>query len=177
MIRPTRRAPTKKNNQAWLLYSSIGLFLLLVCGGIFVIVREVTHFADQVINSDEFQSMQAAMADATKYENVPEDAKREGVVAPGERKPEYVDTFIDDVWTFQGHAGQTVTVRLEARDAKLDPQLYLYHPDGYLIAENDDIYPGVDTNAEIYALLPEDGRYSIVVSAFGEGGAYELFLD
>jgi hypothetical protein len=86
-----------------------------------------------------------------------------------------VDTFDDDGWLLAGSAGQRITIDLVATDGQLDPQLYLYAPDGRLIAENDDIdFMNDNMNSRITISLPENGTYGIVVSAFGSGGSYQL---
>ncbi len=167
----------KKNDQAWLLYGTIAVGVLFVCTICYALVRETTRAVTEVVSSEEFAGLQAIVAEAAAYQTVPEDANREGNISVGETKPERVDTFIDDVWTFAGRPGQRVTIRLEARDETLDPQLFLYDPDGYLIAANDDRIPEYDFNAEIQMVLTAEGRHTIVVSAFGEGGAYTLYLD
>lgn len=81
------------------------------------------------------------------------------------------------IYTFEGEAGEEVTIRMEADDATLDPYLELRDADGDLLAEDDD--SGGDLDAEIDDFeLPEDGVYTIVVRTFaGEGGGdYTLSL-
>jgi len=168
--------PAIRNNQAWILYGAIGLIVLFVCGGLIAIAAEATRFVGEVVNSEEFRQMQAVAAEVAGYQEIPEDAEREGNISVSETKREQVDTFIDDVWTFAGRPGQRVIITLSAADYVLDPQLYLFHPDGYLMAENDDRIPEIDLNSEIQIVLPDEGRYTIVVSAFGQGGDYDLYL-
>lgn len=169
--------PAKKDSQAWLLYGAIAVGVLFVCSICYALVRETTLAVTEVVTSEEFGNLQAIVAEAAAYQSVPEEADREGNISVGETKRARVDTFLDDLWTFAGRPGQQVIIRLNARDDVLDPQLFLYHPEGYLIAENDDRIPEYDFNAEIQMILPAEGRYTIVISAFGEGGAYELFLE
>ena len=67
-------------------------------------------------------------------------------------------------------------IEVDAVDTKLDPHLYLYDPNGQLIAENDDIDGSNNRNARIDITLPSAGTYTIRVSAFADGGAYKLTL-
>ena len=108
---------------------------------------------------------------------IPADARKLGRIEIGQSVSETVDTFTDDSWTFGGTAGQMIVIELDSLDSTLDPQLYLYTTAAELLAENDDISM-VDNNlnARIEFTLPANGDYIIIVSAFGEGGAYELRL-
>jgi hypothetical protein len=103
------------------------------------------------------------------------DYNRRGAVEMGQTVTGTVDTFDDDGWTFEGSDGDEITVELVATDNDLDPQLYVYGPDEGLIAENDDIdFANDNRNSRVEVTLPSSGTYTIIVSAFGEGGAYEL---
>ncbi|MGG6242687.1 tetratricopeptide repeat protein [Nodosilinea sp. AN01ver1] len=74
--------------------------------------------------------------------------------------------------TFEGQAGQTVTIVMES--LALDAYLFLYGPDGQKLAENDDFEAG-NYNAVITLTLPVDGTYRMRANAYEtEGGAYTL---
>ncbi|MBE9109471.1 tetratricopeptide repeat protein [Nodosilinea sp. LEGE 07298] len=74
--------------------------------------------------------------------------------------------------TFEGQAGQTVTLVMESLE--LDAYLFLYDPDGQKLAENDDFEAG-NYNAVITVTLPVDGTYRVRANAYEtEGGAYTL---
>jgi hypothetical protein len=163
-----------QSNQNWILYGSIALIVVFVCGGIGAIVMEATRVVSDVVTSNEFSGMREMLSEMSAYQQVPQEARRMGNISVGERKTATVDTFDDDVWTFEGHAGQVVIIELNARDSILDPELFLYHPSGHLVNSNDDYGSGL--NSRIRHTLTANGRYPIVVSAFGGGGAYELFL-
>jgi hypothetical protein len=79
-------------------------------------------------------------------------------------------------WTFEGIAGQQVTIRAEAaQGTSTDPRIHLYDPAGNVIAADDD--GGGDTNALISAVsLEQDGTYIIRVDVFTEG-EYVLSLE
>jgi hypothetical protein len=77
-----------------------------------------------------------------------------------------------DRYTFEGAAGQSVTI---AMNAEFDTFLYLVAPDGSVVEENDD---GDGRNARIAVLLPSTGTYTIEATAYegGARGAYALSL-
>jgi hypothetical protein len=75
-----------------------------------------------------------------------------------------------DVWTFQGRAGQQVTVSMSSTE--VDAYLMLRGPAG--VSEwNDDRASG-ETNARISVRLPADGLYRISATTYepGESGEY-----
>lgn len=77
------------------------------------------------------------------------------------------DGSLYDVYTFEGRANQSVSIRLESGD--FDVYLILLDPDDRKVAENDDA-SGDDPNASLTATLPKDGRYSIIVNAYDSRG-------
>ncbi|MGQ9889551.1 MAG: pre-peptidase C-terminal domain-containing protein [Aggregatilineales bacterium] len=100
-----------------------------------------------------------------------------GTVSRGQTVQGTVDSFDDDGWIFNAEGGEQLTIELNARDRALDPQLYIYRPDGTLLAENDDIdLTANNFNSRLQVTLPTGGRYVIVVSAFNLGGPYELIV-
>jgi hypothetical protein len=109
--------------------------------------------------------------------SLPTDLQKRGAVSSGETVNGTVDTFVDDSWTFNGEAGQTVVIELNAVDNAFDPQLSLYDPNGAWIAENDDLDGSSNRNSRIEMTLPTNGRYTIRVGAFGDGGDYTLSLN
>ncbi len=75
-------------------------------------------------------------------------------------------------YSFSGQANAQVLIRMEALDSALDPFLYLYGPGGEIVGQDDDSAPG--PGAELAAVLPETGQYTIVATRFGrEGGTTE----
>lgn len=82
-------------------------------------------------------------------------------------------------WTFEGRAGQMISVLVRTVDGDLDPVLTVFGPDDELLDENDD-RDSLVTDAGLEALaLPDDGIYTLRVGRY-EGaerattGAYEL---
>jgi hypothetical protein len=100
-----------------------------------------------------------------------------GALEYGQSRIGTVDSFDDDGWTFSGEGGDRITIDLEERDGQLDPQLMLYGPDNRLVISNDDVdMTAGNMNSRVEITLPSTGTYTIVVSAFGTGGDYELTL-
>ncbi|WP_081972602.1 PPC domain-containing protein [Leptolyngbya sp. KIOST-1] len=76
-------------------------------------------------------------------------------------------------YTFEGSAGQAITITLESED--FDPVLSLLGPDETEIAANDDF--GGTLNSKIIIQLPQDGSYTVVARSFsGQGGDYDLVV-
>lgn len=100
-----------------------------------------------------------------------------------------------ETWAFEGEEGMMVTIRVladrpagrqtdneERLEQRLfDTYLYVYGPDGTLIAENDDNedLPDEDpekTNSSVTLTLPETGTYTIEIRSWDDrsGGRYTL---
>lgn len=77
-----------------------------------------------------------------------------------------------DVWTFQGRAGQQVTISMSSTE--VDAYLMLRGPAGVSVW-NDDRATG-ETNARLTVRLPADGEYRISATTYepGEDGGYLL---
>lgn len=84
-----------------------------------------------------------------------------------------------ELYTFQGQAGDVVTVGMTATSGTLDTSLYLIDPNGIEVAGNDDANGEVtDSLISNYTLLA-DGTYTIIATHYGEAygatiGAYNL---
>lgn len=76
------------------------------------------------------------------------------------------------VWTMQGRRGQRLMV--DVRSDAFDSYLVLRDEDGFVIGSDDD--GGGGNNARLHTVLPRDGGYRIVVTAFNDSarGHYEL---
>lgn len=100
-----------------------------------------------------------------------------------------------DRYKFNGTAGENFRIDMNAaippQSGGLDTYLYLIAPNGSIVAFNDDIALGVQTNSRIlctnfspgpcdveYFTLPQTGTYIIVATSFSnnETGAYSLTL-
>ncbi len=105
------------------------------------------------------------------------------LAAPGE----FIGRFQDDettggllstespqhVYTFQGDAGEWVTLELYRLGGTLDPVLTLYDPTGDRVAMDDNSLG--EGNARLLNIrLPEDGLYSVQVDGKGFFGDYTL---
>jgi hypothetical protein len=105
------------------------------------------------------------------------DSNFRGRIEVGGRVDGDLDTIFEaDDWTFQGRAGQTVTIRCNAAvGSTTDPRINLLGPDGSFLAADDD--GGTNYNAILRNItLPTDGEYTIKVDVF-ETGRYVLRLE
>jgi hypothetical protein len=94
-------------------------------------------------------------------------------------------TAFEDLYTFTARAGQRVRIEMSTTGSPgIDTYLYLFGPDGTLIAENDDIILGTNTNSRIplaagtFLTLPQTGVYTIAATTFDTNstGSYTLRL-
>lgn len=104
-----------------------------------------------------------------------------GVARPLSPGQEVTGTIVfgtSDFWTFEGKAGQAVTIdMMAATDSGLDSYLLLYGPDLSLVAEDDD--SGGDYNSRLRRQkLVQDGIYLLVAKGLDDSsaGAYRLLL-
>lgn len=83
--------------------------------------------------------------------------------------------FWANYWTFQGNAGDMVTI--DAASFEFDTVLELYDPDDNFVTGNDDVDFG-STDSRIEHTLDRSGRWTVKVTNFGEGigGMYEFAL-
>jgi len=86
----------------------------------------------------------------------------------------YGDGSFYDAWTFQGTAGQTVQITMQA---SFDTYIELYDSRGFMLESNDD-YPGGGTNSRITITLAEAGQYTIWANSLQANitGPYALQL-
>jgi hypothetical protein len=97
-------------------------------------------------------------------------------------QPNRLSAF-EDIYTFVARAGQRVRIEMSAT-TDIDTYLYLFGPDGSLVAENDDIVLGSNTNSRIpvaagqFLLLPQTGVYTIAATTFdnSSAGSYTIRL-
>ncbi|HEY9734672.1 MAG TPA: tetratricopeptide repeat protein, partial [Trichocoleus sp.] len=83
-----------------------------------------------------------------------------GTIVPAEQR-----------YTFDGTAGQSVTITLASED--FDSVVLLQNAAGEEIAANDDF--GGTLNSTVIVTLPENGTYTVVARSFaGNGGDYQL---
>jgi len=78
-----------------------------------------------------------------------------------------------EIWSLQGHAGQTILV--SARSQEFDTVLRIVGPDGVDVAANDDGGDGTDSLVSIK--LPLDGTYTVWVTGKGSGKYAVRWLD
>ncbi|WP_236146365.1 trypsin-like peptidase domain-containing protein [Leptolyngbya iicbica] len=85
------------------------------------------------------------------------------------------DGTLYDEFTFDGEAGQLVTITLVSPE--FDTYLAVVDSGGNLVAENDDISPS-DTNSEVTFTLPMSGPYLVIVNGYSQSdqGTYILTI-
>ena len=98
-----------------------------------------------------------------------------GTLGPGDcRSPSRGVRHFADRYSFNGIAGQRVSISMTATGGGLDPYLYLIGPDGYFVSQNDDIINNIDINSRIplggAATLPQTGVYIIEATSFDAQG-------
>jgi uncharacterized protein YfaP (DUF2135 family) len=103
---------------------------------------------------------------------LPDSGTTTGVIGAGNRY---------DLWTFEGTAGDTVTISMTRQNGSLDTLLYLIGPDGFELASNDDVDEDVKNSTIPDFVLTDDGTYTIVATSYatifgGTSGNYALTL-
>jgi WD40 repeat protein/thiol-disulfide isomerase/thioredoxin len=74
------------------------------------------------------------------------------------------DDSVQTAYTFEGHAGDVISVRMDARHA-LEPYVVLLTPEGEYLAESSDFL--YETHAQVQDVtLPEDGAYTVVATRY-----------
>lgn len=76
-------------------------------------------------------------------------------------------------YTFEGKAGQSVSISVESSD--FDPYVALFTPESELLGENDDVSDS-SKNAFVSVTLPITGRYRVVVNSFDPSGRGRYIL-
>lgn len=103
------------------------------------------------------------------------DISNRGPMSMGSAVQGRIDGLFDmDSWTFQGSAGQTVTIQADpAAGQSTDPQIHLTY-NGEILATDDDGGAGYSSLIANYR-LPANGTYTIYVEVWSSGG-YVLTL-
>ncbi len=140
-----------------------------VYGRVILTVTAVANF------NQPFSNVPTQVA-PTAIPTLPPDLVKRGSISAGQTVSNTVATFTDDGWTFTATANEHITIELDAVDPKLDPQLYLYGPNGVLVAQNDDIDGANNRNSRLNLTLTTAGIYTIRVGKFADGGQYRLSL-
>ncbi|GAB4379324.1 MAG: hypothetical protein Kow00121_33250 [Elainellaceae cyanobacterium] len=83
------------------------------------------------------------------------------------------DGSLYDEYSFQGQAGQNVTILLESSD--FDPFVILVGPDDQVVGQNDDASPRT-LNSLLTATLPVNGTYRIIANAYDQAGRGNYIL-
>jgi S1-C subfamily serine protease len=92
--------------------------------------------------------------------------QEQGVLGPGAQVLQS-DGSLYREYTFQGTAGQSVTVTLES--SEFDTYLILVGPDQQVVDQNDDVGPD-NYNSEITTTLPTTGTYRVIANSYDSSG-------
>jgi hypothetical protein len=187
-----KKAP--KNNNLLIILGVIAAIVVIV-GAICVYAviqfqRGMQQVVSEVINDPTVQAalndptLQAAFQagalneglDGFASARLPSGTTSRGPLMPNQTGRAAVDTFVDDSWIFNADAGAAYTVEIIATDSALDPQLAVYGADNQLIGANDDIDFMENRNSRVQFTASQNGIYTIIVSAFGQGGGYEVIV-
>lgn len=85
-----------------------------------------------------------------------------------------------DVYTFEGNANETISLRMDATAGTLDTLVFIIGPTGVELASNDDAIPNETTNSAILDfVLPQTGQYVVIATHYGTvyggtNGSYTL---
>ncbi len=94
-----------------------------------------------------------------------------GSLGPGDcRSPSRGVQQFADRYSFNGTAGQRLSITMNATGGTLDPYMYLIAPDGYFLTQDDDSNGGVNSKIPSAGdiVLPQTGTYIIEATSFGQ---------
>lgn len=82
-----------------------------------------------------------------------------------------------DTYWYDGSANTGIKIAMNKTSGALDSYLYIYRPNGTILAQNDD--SNGTQNSEINVALPDTGRYKIVTASYNasSSGGYTLKID
>lgn len=86
------------------------------------------------------------------------------------------DNTLYDVHSFEGKAGQSITISLESDN--FDTYVLIADAEGKVLGENDDASEN-NSNSQIEIVLPRDGIYHIIVNGYEskDRGSYTLTVN
>ncbi len=143
---------------------------LLTAAALGAIVILAPVGAQEMFAGESAANKDTILTEADKQQGKPSNSG--GSISLGER----VDGFLSDnsaTYVMEGRAGQRVRVSLNS--ARFDTVLRMTGPDGFE-TENDDAPGGQSLDSLIDAVLPADGTYRLIVSAYADegGGGFSL---
>ncbi len=187
----SKAEPEKKGNSLLIvlgIIAAVVIILGIICAyAVIQFQRGMQEMVTEVMSDPTLQAaltdptLQAAFGAAGGLEGfadnrLPSGTTSRGSLFPNQSKSAVVDTFVDDSWIFDGDGGAAYTIEVVSTDSDLDPQLAIYGTDNQLIGANDDIDFMENRNSRVQFTASQDGIYTIIVSAFGQGGSYEVIV-
>jgi hypothetical protein len=168
--------PRKSRSSGTVLLALVLAMVVLFVGGIVVIVLEGARVVQEVVTNPELVNMVNALAATPEgYDTLPANLNRRGTLERFQPVQGFVIPGVDDAWTFSAEAGDEVTLMTLVPPESLYPRLFLYDPNGRLLASRADEI-SVALNTPLAITLPESGHYTAVVSAPVLETEYELTL-
>lgn len=168
--------PKKKNNTGLVLLILVGAMVVLVCGGLAVIALEGARMVQEVVTNPELVNMVNALAATPEgYDTLPANLNRRGNLELFEPVQAVVGVGQDDAWTFSANEGDELSFVTVVADESLYPRLFLYDPQGYLLAARADEI-SIAFNAPLTMVMPNGGRFTLVVSAPLVDTEYQLTM-
>ena len=169
-------AKPRKSNNGGLFLLLVGAMIVLVCGGIAVIALEGAKVVQEVVTNPELVNMVNALAATPEgYDTLPASVNPRGRIERFQPVQAFVSMEMDDAWTFSAEAGDEITLITLVPEESLFPRLFLYDPDGRLLASRADEI-SITLNTPLTLTLPEGGRYTVLVNAPLFETQYELTL-
>jgi hypothetical protein len=168
------KKPKRNNNTLIMVLAIFGAIIILGCGACAFAAMRVANVVETMADDPEVAMMFEELAMLVESEGFSGPARDRGIIEPGQTVQGTVSALTGEKWIFRGSQGDRLSIELNARDSTLDPVVKIYEPDGSFLAEDDD--GGPDYNSSLEVQLPLDGMYTILASAYDQGGAYELIV-
>jgi len=136
---------------------------------------EYTIIATSFSDADTFEYELSLSASASgdggvDLRQIQDGQSRESELDEDDPRAGFMRGYFEPV-TFDGESGQSVTIDMSS--ASGDTYLFLYGPDGTIVAQNDD-YDGL--NSRIQTTLDSDGEYTIIATSYDEDATFDYEL-
>lgn len=136
----------------------------------------LTENGRYVVEVSDFFNLAGAYTLSLAVEEEPQYTNA-GQIRAGQAIESELPVNTQHVWTFDGAAGNLVSIVLSPSDDQMDAILNLFGPDGSRLVALDEGFSG-DPEVISGFELPVTGQYAIRVSSFADnGGRYALSLD
>ena len=166
--------PKGQNNSLLIVLAIIGVVVVVGCGFCLIFSSGIATVFQDIITDPNVVSFVNQMQAESGFDTLPNTVNQRGQIEIGQSANASASFTLPDAWTFDGSAGDTYTIEVDATDSSFDPVVYLYGPDKQLVGTDDD--GGTDLNSHLVVRLRASGQQTIVVSAVGAAGSYQITL-